>query len=259
MALTSVVIVTFNNEGTVKECIDSIKDKNLGCEIIVVDNNSVDKTCSIVESIKGVKLIPSPDNLGFSKGVNIGIKEATGEYIVSINPDAQLKTADGIKKLVGDLESNPEYGIVSPRFINPDGTAQPSVRNFPNLLNSIKEYIFRIKGSYDFYLPKCDELCEVEAIYGACMAIGKSIYQKAGGLDERFFMYYEELDLCQKIKELGLKIGYDPNVEVVHEIGHSGKGQKTSQILVESAKKYHGLLEFYMIQFIIRVSRYVHL
>jgi N-acetylglucosaminyl-diphospho-decaprenol L-rhamnosyltransferase len=259
MVSTSVIIVTFNNEATIKKCVDSINSKNPGCEIIVVDNNSIDKTAEIIRQIKNVKLLNQDTNLGFSKGVNIGAKESSGDYLVLINPDTELKTKDGLTELVTILEDNPEYAVIGPKFANTNGSIQPSVRNFPTIINAVKEYVFKIKGSYDFYLPKCDSLCSVETVYGACIVIKKDIYQKFKGLDEKFFMYYEEIDLCRKIKNLGLKVGYEPTVEIIHEVGHSGKGQKTGAILVESAKKYHGLLEFYMIQLILRLSRYVHI
>ena len=157
--------------------------------------------------------------------------------------------------LVDDLINHKKFGLVGPKFINNNGSIQPSVRNYPTMINAIKEYIFHVKAGYDFYTPYCNELCKVETIYGACLVMSRNVYLKIGGLDERFFMYYEEFDLCRRLERVGLQVGFEPRVELVHEVGYSGKGQTTPTFLVESAKKYHGRAEFHLIQLTLRLGK----
>lgn len=251
----SIIIVTYNNKKTIKSCIDSVLKYTPGCEIIVVDNASKDNTVKLVKRYKQkVMVVKSNTNLGFSKGNNLGVRYTTCEYLVFLNPDTEVEEKEAFTKMKDVLEKNKNFGLIGPRFVYPDGSSQYTVRNMPTISAAFKQYILKVKGAYDFYDPNCVDLCEVESVVGACMIIKKDIFLKVGGFDEKYFLYYEDLDLCRKIRENGLKIGYLPSVNIKHILGASGTGNKTYQLLKESAKKYHGLFSYLIIRFILGVG-----
>lgn len=251
----SIVIVTYNNKKTIKSCIDSVLKYSPGCEVVVVDNASKDNTAQLVKRYnQKVMLVKSNANLGFSKGNNLGVRYATCEYLVFLNPDTEIEEKEAFIKIKDVLEKNKGFGLIGPRLIYPDGLSQYSVRNLPTISAAFKQYILKVKGAYDFYDPKCIDLCEVESVVGACMIIKKEIFLEIGGFDEKYFLYYEDLDLCRRIRKNGLKIGYLPSVNIKHILGASGASHKTYQLLKESAKKYHGLINYLLIQFIIRIG-----
>lgn len=250
----SVIIVTFNNESTIKSCLESVINNSYDLEIIVFDNNSTDKTVSFVEEFKSVGLLKSNINLGFAKANNMAAKKAKGDYLIFLNPDTKIFNRESLNKLVKVLEKNLEYGLVGPKLVYTDGSIQNTVRKLPTLQGAIKEYWLGSKGSYDFYLPKCQNLCEVESVVGACMVINKNVFERIGGWDEKYFLYFEDLQLCVAIKKLGLKIGYAADIVVEHQVGVSGKSQDTSKLSLESSQKFHGKLKFLLIQFISRLG-----
>lgn len=255
MNKTSIIIVTFNSARTIKNCLNSIMRSSTDCEIIVVDNNSEDETVKIIQRYgKKVNLIEAGANLGFAKANNLGVKSATGEYIIFLNPDTEVWGKDSLNKLRTALEENPEYGIIGPKLVYPDGTPQNRVRNLPTVFRAFKEYILGNKGEYDFYSPNCKTLCEVESIIGACMVVKKELFEKVGGFNEKYFMYFEDLELCKEIKSRGFKIGFLPEVTIEHAEGKSGLNQKTFKLLQISSKQYHGLLNYFLINTIIRLS-----
>lgn len=246
----SVIIVTYNSSKYIKKCLNSLMDNLPGdSEVIVVDNGSKDDTRKIVKDFGNVKLVES-ENVGFGKGVNLGIKNSIGEYLFLLNPDTVL-TKNSIKDIL-EFANNKKFGIIVPQLIESTGITQESVTNFPTIWNAIKEFYLGIKSSYSQYAPKNEGVVEVECVYGAAMLINKSIFVKVGGFDERYFMYFEDLDLCRKIKKLGLKIYYLPFVKVYHEVGGSIENNSISQKwLNDSAKIYHGLFYYYLLYLIL--------
>lgn len=255
----SIVVVTFNNSGTIGDCIDSVLKYSPGAEIILIDNNSSDDTCKTVGHYGNkVILLKSSDNLGFAKANNLGASRATSAYLVFLNPDTKLRQQEGLEKLKQILEENPDYGIIGPQLISPNGQVQKSVRKLPTIPGAFKEYILNIKDAYDFYLPDCQTFCEVESVIGACMVIKKKIFIDTGGFNEKYFVYFEDLELCKSVRKMGLKIGFLPEVKIEHVKGASGKNLITYQLLHDSAKKYHGIFAYYLIQFIIRLGRLLH-
>lgn len=131
--LVSIVIVTYNNGRDIKNCLNSILSQNeIPFEIILIDNNSSDKTVQIVQKeFPGVKLIVNSTNLGYAQANNQGISQSQGKYILLLNPDTQL--ADNtLAKMVQFMELNPQYSALAPKLLNPDGSVQASLRTFPD-------------------------------------------------------------------------------------------------------------------------------
>lgn len=255
----SVVIVTYNNANAINICIEALIKDSANPEIIIVDNNSQDKTIEVVKKFGlAVTLIENKENFGFAKAINIGAKQTSGKYLVILNPDTKTITKNALTLLQETLQQNPDFGLIGPKFIYPDGSAQKTVRNLPTIWGAVKEFILRIKGTFEFYQPGGEELVEVESVVGACMIIKKELFEKLGGFDEKYFLYFEDLDLCKKLRKLGYKVGYFPKVVMEHEVGASGTNMKTKQLSLESSRKYHGVVKDLLITLIGRIGNFIY-
>lgn len=266
----SVITVTFNNEESISDYLSSLnKALPQEAEVIIVDNNSSDKTVDNIQSFSKVILIQNNQNLGFAKGCNIGAKKARGEYLFFLNPDT-LILDDAVNKLLNYMENHSGIGIVAPKIYHSDRRiVQESVRKLPTLWGAIKEYIFNQKNSFTQYVPKTTGPASVESVYGAAMLIKRDVFKKLNGFDEKYFLYYEDLDLCKRVDRLGLKIIYYPGAEIQHQVGKSTVGggklpfgirtlswfipvKNTGTIYhqIKSAAVYHGYLTAFIIRLI---------
>ncbi len=254
----SVIIVSFNNEKTIEACLSSLRKNEPGVEIIVVDNNSEDKTKEIVSRYSSVKLIASDQNLGFSKGCNKGVKAAEGDYLVFLNPDTKLLAPGQLSQMVEYLAENPDFGAIGPKLLHQDGSLHKTARNLPTFFRAFKEYLLGMKGQYDFYVPAEGQISAVESIIGACFVISREVFQKVKGFDERYFLYYEDLQLSKDIGELNLKIAYDPSLKIQHIEGASGVRQKTNIFLQQSARIYHTPVEYWALQSLLLLVRIIN-
>lgn len=245
----SVIIVSFNTRELLKKCLASIKN----AEIIVVDNASTDGSVEMVKrEFPQVKLIENRENLGFAKANNQALGLAHGEYRLLLNSDTQVKP-QALEHLVAFAKKHPEVGIIGARLLNLDGSVQSSVYHFPSIKGAIDEYWLGKKGSYEKYALTGLDPVSVEAVTGAAMLIPKSTIEKIGLLNEQYFMYFEDLDYCRRVKRANLKVYYLPDAEVIHYHGASGKGSPlTYRYLVKSSKIYNGIPKFWAISFIIR-------
>lgn len=251
----SIIVVSFNSGDFIEKCIISIlKNISKNDEVIVLDNNSTDSTVKKLKKyLPKINLIESSENWGFSKGNNLAAKSAQGEYLFFLNPDASLTSTLG--ELVMFYEEHPDAGIVAPKLIMPDGKPQESVKNLPTVFGAFKEYILGIKNSYSQYVPKTDQPLEVQSAYGAALLIKKELFDRLGGFDEKFFLYYEDVDLCKRIKQVGKKIYYYPLVLVEHLVGATSSDKNRYELNLESFVKYHGKLKSFILQFIFLVPR----
>lgn len=256
----SVIIVSYNTKDYTLSCVDSVLNSKTKkrIEVIVVDNASSDGTInSLFKLGKKIKLIKNKENLGFAKANNQGIKIAKGKYLFLLNSDAEVSDY-AIDRLVDFAECHRGTGVVVPRLLNSDGSPQKSVFKLPTLKGAIFEYWLNLKGNYGQYVPSGTKPVRIEAAVMAAFLITPAAREKLPFLDERYFMYFEDLDYCRKVKSLGLSIYYLPNVSVVHHLGKSGNnGNNNSdwRRLVPSSKIYHGALRHYLIWFVIRTSQ----
>jgi len=250
----SVIIVSFNTKDLLKRCLESLPSS---LEIIVVDNASSDGTIQMVKKFKElknkkIKIIENKENVGFAKAVNQGLKQAEGEYFLLLNSDIFVKDK-ALEKLIAFAQNEPQAGVIGGKLINPDGSLQGSCFKLPTISRVIKEFWFDGPSSLTKYAPLGNQPVEVEAIIGAVFLIPKKVLSKVGFLDERYFMYFEDLDYCRRVKQAGFKVYYLPEAEFIHEHGASGRSipQKTHLWLVKSSQTYHGLIKYYLITFII--------
>ena len=243
----SIVIVSWNTKDLLEACLHSIYTYPLEqpFEVWVVDNKSKDDTVAMVRSqFPQVELIASEENLGFAGGNNRAIPHCQGEYILLLNPDTELKP-DALNALVAFMDAHPEAGAAGSRLLNADGTLQPSCHPRPTLsrefwrmfyLDAVVPY-----GSYDMSKWQLDQPREVDVLMGASLLLRKSVLDKVGLLDEGYFMYSEEVDLCFRLQKAGWRLFWVPQSQVVHYWGQSAK-----QVLAEMfLQLYRGKLRFF--------------
>ncbi len=260
----SVIIVNYNTKDLTKACIESVMNEGskLDFEVIVVDNNSKDGSVTELKKLwrkyKNLKLIENKENSGFSKANNQGAREASGKYILLLNSDTVVKRFS-FKKLIAFAEKKEDAGVVGARLLNPDGSLQASCFYFPTIKNAIREYWLGQEGLFEKYAPKGNKPVEVEALVGAAFLITPKALQKVGLLDERYFMYFEDVDYCRRVWEKGLKVYYLPEVRVLHYHGESGKKLADAanqwRRLIPSSKIYHGVFYHTLLNLVLKLGQ----
>jgi len=237
----SVVILNYNVRHFLELCLESVEVAiaNIDAEIIVVDNNSSDGSCQMVKSLfPKVDLIENNDNLGFSKGNNIGVSKARGEFICILNPDTVL--ADNTFSVLLDFYENQiKPGIVGCRLIDGTGHFLPeSKRNIPEPIVALKKLLGR---PYSYYANQVEEFGfgEVPVLVGAFMLVKKSIYEEVGGFDEDYFMYGEDIDISYSTLKAGYKNYYNGTTSIIHY-----KGESTLKD-ANYAKRFFGAMQLF--------------
>ncbi|MEX2189099.1 MAG: glycosyltransferase family 2 protein [Bacteroidota bacterium] len=229
----SIIIVSFNTRELLRTCLDSLRahPSSLVWEIVVVDNGSSDGSADLVEqTYRDVRLIRNSANLGFAAANNIGIRNSTGKYVLLLNSDTEMP-ASACDDVVRFLKSRGEIGLAGCTLRNPDGSLQPSVRSFPSVINLISEsfFLYRIFPRSSlfgrYYMTNFDysKPGQVDWVMGAFLMIHRGVFETIGLLDERFFMFGEEADLCYRAKQAGMATWFFPGVNVVHHWGSSSK------------------------------------
>lgn len=225
----SVVIVAWNAKHYLELCLESLA-KNppvRSMEVLVVDNASSDNSIEMVEAkFPWVTLIKSKENLGFSKGNNLAIRQCQGRYIALVNPDV-IVFPDCLDTLADFLDRNPKVGNVGPRVFNPDMTQQSTCRQFPTLWNNFcsatqLERIFKgssfFAGEHMFYFPH-DRTRTVDVIVGCFSMIRREAFDEVGLLDEDLFMYGDDVDWCRRAWNAGWQVVFYPDAHAIHDRG----------------------------------------
>ena len=226
----SIVIVNYKSKHKLDACLKSIKSSDLGgysYEIIVVENNSGDNLDYLKDLYPDLKLIVSPKNLGMGGGNNLGIKEAKGDYILILNPDTVLKP-DAIYILLKFLKENKSVGLVGPQLLNPDGSLQFSCSRFPSFFipvlrrTFLGDYFKYIRERFTMSEINHNEIQPVDWLMGSCIMFKKRLLLADGReyyprFDERYFMYFEDTDLCKTIINNGYQVIYNPQAVVIHD------------------------------------------
>ena len=240
----SIIVLLYRSEDTVKALLDSIKPstKKLNIQIILVDNAYPDQAVNIAAKHPlNPTIIKLTQNVGFSRGVNLGLTEAKGKHILLLNADTRI-LGDALIKLVTFANNQLTLGAVAPRLVNTDGDPQGSVFHFPTIKGAIQAFFFNQKEAFGKYLPK-NILQKVDVAQMAALLIPKKTFDKVGRLDERFFFYYEDIEFCQRLKKAKLPVYYLPSAKIEHLHGASGKFVEHLQSpLAQSARVYHGAL-----------------
>jgi hypothetical protein len=234
----SVIIVTRNTCALTRLAVQSVLDSGdpLAKEIFLVDNGSTDETPSALpREFQKLKLIRSETNLGFANACNLAAEKSSGEFLLLLNSDARL-APDALAPAVAWLRANPDCAVAGAQLLNADGSRQNSIANFPTLATELlnKSLLRRLwprkfpGKEIEFHEP-----LEVETIVGAFMLIRKSIWDTLGGLDERFFFFFEETDFCLRARRKNFRVVHLPDVRVWH-----GQGQTAKQISIGARIEY---------------------
>ena len=236
----SIVIVSYNTQEFLKECIYSIKKttKNLNYEIIVVDNASSDNSVEMLKKhFPEVVAIENKKNLGFSKANNAGVKKSSGRYVLFLNPDTVVYK-DALFNMLRFMDQHKKAGAATCKLIMPNGKLDDAAhRGFPNPWNSFSYFLglsklfpsSRLFGGYNLGFLDLSKIHEIDACAGAFMVVRREAGEKIGWWDEDYFFYGEDLEFCFRLKEEGWKIYFVPSVSVLHYKGVSGGIKKTSE------------------------------
>ncbi|MBU2578006.1 glycosyltransferase family 2 protein [Patescibacteria group bacterium] len=243
----SIIILSWNTKELLRQCIESVISDQLSAarkkpatEIIVVDNGSTDGSIEYIRELITIKLIENKENLGFSRGNNIGIKEAQGEYIMLLNSDTIVKE-ESIDKMIEYLDFHPEVDIVGPKLLNKDGTSQANCGRFPDLdvafVMLFKEHL----GGSGYVRCSPEKSGFVDWMMGAAIMARKKVFEKIGGLDEAIFMYMEEVEWFYRARKAGFKAYFLKESEIIHLGRGSAKSGKKDPIL----NIYKGIIHYY--------------
>jgi len=269
--LVSVIVVNYKVRDLLFDCLESIykKTKNNNFEIIVVDN---DERKTIFPDLRKrfpqVKYVPNK-NRGFAQGNNKGAKIAQGKYLFFLNPDTKFLN-DVVKSLIEYINDNEDVGIVAPilydkkeRSYDLQGFGELNPRSAIFALSFINKLFPNNGVSKKYWLAKWNKkkIKKVDIVPGSALMIRRELFKKIGGFDENFFLYFEEMDLCKRVKDLGYKIALLPNAKVVHNWGESTKKSERNltEIFRKSRqyyfKKHFGFLSAIFVEFFLRINR----
>ncbi|MEI8185363.1 MAG: glycosyltransferase family 2 protein [Chlorobiaceae bacterium] len=234
--MVTVVIVSYNTKDILRHCLEALFTYSAGLEIevFVVDNNSADGSAQMVQTeFTAVRLISNSRNAGFAAANNQAFRLATGRYIVLLNPDAYLRPLS-LSKGIEFMDKNPLCGICGGKIISPEGKLEPSARRFPSALSKLltlsgisgKFSHSPILNRHEFGGFAHDKPMEVDWVPGTFTIVRKEMLDSIGFFDERFYLYYEETDLCLRAKKAGWKVYFIPFAEVMHIGGASSKTRK---------------------------------
>ena len=224
----SIVIVNFNGRGHLENCLRSLQahPPAAPCETIVVDNASTDDSASAVAAFADVQLIRLSRNVGFSAGNNAGIRASTGELVMLLNNDT-IVPAGAVDALIATLERDPASAIAGPRLIDADGRAELSFGPMISPAAELRQKIVTRLHERDFgpavrWVERTTRREQyVDWVSGACLLVRREAADRVGLLDERYFLYTEDVDFCASVRAAGWKVLFTPSAEIVHLRGRS--------------------------------------
>jgi len=234
----SVVIVNYNSGSALASTLGSLADGLAGLrwEAVVVDNASTDGSERPAEARPNVRLVRHPANAGFAAGVNIGTAVSAAPFLLVLNPDCRLQS--GIGGLLDELQRHPACGVIGPAILDTSGTLQESARGNPDMLTglfgrtSLLSRVFpdsrharrNLRAGVLVDAPGSSQ--PVDWVSGACMLVRRSALASVGGFDEGYFLYWEDADLCRRLRNAGWETRYSKIAVVTHDVGQSSKNAR---------------------------------
>ena len=243
MSQVDVVVVSYNSHANLRACVESLSRLD-EVNVIVVDNASPDRSLEVVADL-AVEAIPLARNAGFAHGCNVGTKAGSAPYVLLLNPDTKIDE-ESLRRLVGVLEANQAAGAVAPRIVSPRGELHHSLRRFPRLRSTYSQAFFLHR-----LVPRAlwaDEMIRRDEAYsrpgvhewvsGACVLVRRTLLEQLNGLDDGFFLYCEDTDLCLRIRQVGYEVHFEPTATVVHEGGASASRSSLLHVAAASRVRY---------------------
>ncbi|MBI3360349.1 MAG: glycosyltransferase family 2 protein [Chloroflexi bacterium] len=252
----SIIILNWNVRDLLRASLRSLAHSPaLSVETIVVDSASTDGSAEMVaREFPGAHLIAAAENLGYSRGNNLGLAASRGRHLLILNPDTAI-VGDALDAMVNYAEAHPAVGILGPQLLNADGSVQSSRRRFPTLVTAFFESTWlqpyaprRVLDRYYVHDASDDATSDVDWVTGACLLVRRAVVEQIGGFDEEFFMYSEEMDFCRRARTAGWRVVYFPGAKVYHFEGKSSEQAiperhiRFQRSKVRYFRKYHGPL-----------------
>lgn len=250
------LVLNYKTPNNTVACVRALKKQTIAdkLDILVIDNHSDDDSIGILrnrlQTVPQVHILETTDNLGYGQGNAIGIKRAKTSYVLIINPDNELQE-NALELMLKEMEKDPTIGILAPKLIHEDNTIRDSARAFPTFFDAIIKRTFLatvFPSRMDRYLErKVDPNVErdVDWVVGACMFIRTDLLEKIGGFDPRFFLFFEDMDLCRRCWKAGWKVRYFPQAVASDRKRRLSEGgifsvlfHKTGRIHIVSAFRY---------------------
>lgn len=247
----SIVIVSYNTRDMLRACLNSLPEaaRGLQIETFVVDNASPDDSAGMTaHAFPQVRLIANTENAGFTRANNQALRQSVGRHVVILNPDTECEP-ESLAVLVRYLDTHPDVGAVGPKLLNSDGSLQHNGRRFPtpwrDFLATTGLWKLRpntFEQEIEFGREDFDRESEVDFVMGACLMVRRDVMEQVGMLSEDFYMFYEEVEWCWRIKQAGWKVMYVPQSRIVHH--HMGSVRQRvwamSNRLLQSSLTYYG-------------------
>jgi GT2 family glycosyltransferase len=241
--MIDLVIVNYNSSELLHDCLASIKCSCNGSRpnVVVSDNGSKDPIEYIRKTYTDITIVRNRENIGFSKAINAILSTTDAPYIVLLNPDTIVLTDHFMESVAAFMDLHPDVGILGPGILEPDGRVQGSARSFPRF----HSLFFGRRSLLTKFFPKSrlvsaniltknkdnNEPIEADWVSGACMVIRRKALQQVGMMDERFFMYWEDVDWCKRMWDWGWKVIYWPGVKIMHHVGGSSESRVVRSVL----------------------------
>jgi N-acetylglucosaminyl-diphospho-decaprenol L-rhamnosyltransferase len=245
-AALSVLVVNHNAGPFLARCMDSVRAaaEDIAVEMVVVDNASTDESVERITDEGEIRVLRNPANRGFARAANQGIRATSAPLVLLLNPDAEVVggTLAALAKVAGE---HPRAGAIGALVRNPDGSVQPSARRVPGLGEALAHAFLgpvwpENRWTRSYTMAGWDRASEreVEWVSGSAMLLRREALDEVGPFDEGYFMYVEDVDLCTRLRGAGWKVLFSPELEVVHQIGVSTKGQRGRMAFAHSDSIY---------------------
>ncbi len=251
--MNSIIIVTYNSASYIRDCLTPLAGQS-DLEIVVVDNNSKDGCQDIVQrEFSFTKFISLEENIGFGAACNVGVRASSGEHILFLNPDA-VALPEAYRQLWSFLAGKSQIGIVGGRLIDPSGVPLQSMGDRPSLIGQILDKPLGVLSRYVPSEGRCRKILgslsskfrlpvkpdRVVWVSGAALGCRRTCLDEIGGFDEKFFLYYEDVDLCVRAAQAGWEIWHVPQAIIQHRSGASFQGNRVlqKQIFYENQKYF---------------------
>lgn len=257
----TLIFLNYNTPDWIAKALQSLKKQyldqtKLKADVVVVDNASTDNSVALIsQKFPWVTVIKAAENKGFAAGNNLALKRVKSRYAMLLNSDVEFSPHSNLDELVFYMDARPEIGVCSPKVLLSNGKLDPaSHRGEPTIWASLTyfsglEKLFPhspLFAQYHQTYKDLDQIHLVDACSGAAMMVRTSAMEKVGYLDERFFMYAEDLDWCRRFRDHGFQVVYHPEVIVIHHKYKSGRGHQDTQLSKKTSSHfYQTMLQYF--------------